>query len=457
MKKTILSFAFILATFAAFAQNTAGIGAQIEVRYDSMSNHFFPYVKTLKSGYPAEKVLKVGDMILKIDNFETKDQQNEGEIRQKYLMGPDSTSVDLLIKGIEDKKTKKVTIARKAFLDSEVAGTCVKGDCKNGIGIWKSPTGDTYEGAFKRSVLDGIGKITSGTGDKFEGLFVNGKKQGIGKITKKNTETWDGNFENDLANGFFKIKFASTDTYEGNVTGGAITGKGKKTFKTGEIWDGEWLNGMLNGYAKCNYKTGDTYEGYFTSGKKNGWGKFVKPKGFAYDGMFKADRRVGYGQYIYTELTVNRRLEGDFVSERCKKGTVYYEPEESKVWKYEGDLDFESRPMNVGKIYYRDGKWEEGKFENGKIAKQTGKGVMTLNDTKGVKLSDKEVPAAVERVITDIEGKLKSEGYELETKTSSKANAFATLSGTQGYTYVVAALGSLATLIYYIMLYMGRR
>jgi Zn-dependent membrane protease YugP len=26
-----------------------------------------------------------------------------------------------------------------------------------------------------------------------------------------------------------------------------------------------------------------------------------------------------------------------------------------------------------------------------------------------------------------------------------------------GYTYVVAALGSLATLIYYIMIYMGRR
>ncbi len=447
MKKTIFFAALLLATTTVFAQKVAGIGAGIEMKFDSTTNGIYPYIKNFMPGFPAEKVLKIGDMILKVDNFDTKNQ-NEAEIREYHLKGVCNTSVTLTVKDNDDKKIRTLTVERKPFTGTALSGTC-KGDCQNGNGTWTSPNNDIYEGTFKNGALSGVGKITTGTGEKFEGLFVNGEKQGIGKWTKKANEVWEGNFERDVPNGFFKIKFVSTDAYEGNVTNGAITGNGKKTFKNGEVWDGEWLNGTLNGFAKCTYKTGDTYDGNFAGGKKNGWGKLVKTKAFAYDGMFKADRRVGYGQYIYTELTPNRRLEGEYVSERCKKGIVYYEAEESKVWKYEGELDFESRPMNVGKIYFRDGKWEEGKFENGKIVKQTNKGVMTLNDTKGIKFSDKEVPAAVERVITDIEGKLKAEGYEQETRSTSKANAFATLTGKEGYTYVVAALTTAKATLFY--------
>lgn len=448
MKQFSAILAFLITSVCAFGQGQAGIGALLEVRYDSTTNSLYPYVKSLAPGYPAEKVLRVGDAILKIDNYDPKGEQNESEIREKHMKGADSSMVELVVRRGDTKTVEKVSIMRKVFNNTSNSGVCI-GNCVNGTGVWTSPTGDKYDGTFKRGVLEGIGKITSGVGDKFEGTFQGGKKEGIGKLIKKSGETWDGNYANDLGNGFFKIKYVNGDNYEGDVTNGAVTGKGKKTFKSGEIWDGQWLNGQLGGYAKCTYKNGDTYEGMFSGGKKNGWGKFVKLKGFAYDGMFKADRRVGYGQYIYTEITPNRRIEGEFASERCKKGIVFYEPDENKVWKYEGDLDFESRPLNNGKIYYRDGKWEEGKFENGKLSKQTAKGAMALNDTKTAKFSDKEVPAAVERVITDIEGKLKTDGYELETKVVAKANAFATLSGKEGYTYVVAALTTAKATLFY--------
>lgn len=55
-------------------------------------------------------------------------------------------------------------------------------------------------------------------------------------------------------------------------------------------------------------------------------------------------------------------------------------------------------------------------------------------------MSDKEAILASERVLTELDKKLSTDGYTQESKSTSKANAFAALSGELGFMYVVAAV-----------------
>jgi hypothetical protein len=442
MKKIILLGAIAFYSQTNFAQvaGQALIGVGFKIDTLPVIKDMHPKVIGFKPDYPAEKVLKVGDFILKIDDWTTKNIMTDEEIL-KHLRGQDSTEAILEI--WRDNKKMTIPVMRKRSTDASVAGKCLKGNCINGEGLWQDPYNNKYEGTFKGGVPHGQSKMVSGTGDRFEGNFINGKRDGTGKIIKKNTETWEGNFTNDKPNGKFAIKYANGDLFDGDFTNGLMTGKGKKIFKNGDIWEGDFVNGKLEGNAKVIQKIGDTYEGRLEAGKKNGWGKLQKGKNFLYEGMFKVEKRIGYGAYTYLENTPGKRVEGEFVAERCKKGTVYYEAAEKKIWKYEGEIDSESRPNALkGKIYYRDGKWEEGKFVNGKLEKQTDKGALAIHDTKNVKVNDKEALLASERVLTEIDKRLAADGYAQESKITSKANAFASLSGETGYIYVVAAVAT---------------
>ncbi len=439
MKKIILLIITLCNVYTVLYAQQAGIGAGIKVRFDSIEGHFYPYVIGFKAGMPAQKVLKIGDKILKIDEFNTRDVQEETDIMNQ-LRGQDSTEVTLLVRRPNEAKATPIKVQRVLFKDASVAGKCLKGDCVNGSGLWLSPTNEKIEGTFKGGVPNGQCKTVTGTGEKFEGMYVAGKRSGIGKLTKMNKEVWEGNYENDQPNGFFKIRYANATTFEGQYTAGQMTGHGKRTQVNGDLWEGEYKNGVANGFFTVLYKVGDRFDGLYENGKRNGWGKFVKDKFFVYEGNYKADKRVGYGQYTYVATFIGKRVEGEYISERCNKGLLFFENTEKKAWKYEGGLDSEARPNGVGKLFMRDGKWEEGKFVNGQLDKSTGKGVLTLGDTKAVKASDKEAAAATAAVGAEIETKLKSEGYELETKLSAEGGAHVTLSGKTGCTYVVAAL-----------------
>ena len=448
MKKIVCTIALLCAIhFLATAQQ-ALIGAGIKVKMDTTDQHFYPYVIGFKKGMAAEKLLKVGDKILKVDDFVTKDKMEESETLAK-LRGQDSTEVQLLIQREGNPKPLMIKIMRRLSLDTDATmGSCLSGNCVNGDGKFRFANNDVLEGTFKGGAAEGQCKLMSGVGDKFEGIFAGGRRNGIGKITKKNGETWEGNFENDKANGFFHIKYADGGTFDGEYLAGQMTGKGKKVLKTGETWEVEYLNGVPNGLGK-HTKGDETYEGTYVNGKRCGWGKLTKGKVFVYEGAFdKNGKRVGYGAYTFTETLIGKRTEGDFVSERFKRGTVYYEPTENKIWKYEGEVDFENRPNGLGKIYYRDGKWEDGKFVNGKLDKQANKGALPLNDTKGIKFSDKDYAAALAHVSADISARLIAEGYTQESKITSKANAFATLTGETGFVYVVAAMATAKTTIF---------
>ena len=55
---------------------------------------------------------------------------------------------------------------------------CLKGDCRNGKGQFKSSDGRVYVGDFTAGMLDGVGKLTYPDGTVYQGGFEDGKFTG---------------------------------------------------------------------------------------------------------------------------------------------------------------------------------------------------------------------------------------------------------------------------------------
>jgi len=65
-------------------------------------------------------------------------------------------------------------------------GTCIKGNCKNGYGMFVFDDGRLYEGQWKNGLSDGMGKLIFISGSKYTGEFKNGIMDGYGKINLLN-------------------------------------------------------------------------------------------------------------------------------------------------------------------------------------------------------------------------------------------------------------------------------
>ena len=65
-------------------------------------------------------------------------------------------------------------------------GTCIKGNCKNGYGIFVFDDGRVYEGQWKKGLFNGMGKLIFISGSKYTGEFKNGLMDGYGKINLLN-------------------------------------------------------------------------------------------------------------------------------------------------------------------------------------------------------------------------------------------------------------------------------
>lgn len=71
---------------------------------------------------------------------------------------------------------------------------CVVGNCTTGEGKYVWPTGDSYEGAWKRGKQEGLGKLILTSGDYYVGSWSEGEKEGSGLIYQKTTNEFDLNY-----------------------------------------------------------------------------------------------------------------------------------------------------------------------------------------------------------------------------------------------------------------------
>lgn len=67
------------------------------------------------------------------------------------------------------------------FPDGSAYRGPVKDGKMSGQGMWRSASGDTYEGGFSQDAFEGIGRLTNAqTGNSYSGEFKAGQYDGVG-------------------------------------------------------------------------------------------------------------------------------------------------------------------------------------------------------------------------------------------------------------------------------------
>jgi clan AA aspartic protease (TIGR02281 family) len=212
---------------------------------------------------------------------------------------------------------------------------CVKGNCHNGFGVWKSKDYE-YVGNFKYGLPEGYGEMTSRAGYKYKGQFKNARKHGKGTWTYPDGYTYVGQFIDDEPHGLGTLY---------------LTG--------GHKFTGEFQNGIPEGTGTWFYPNSEKYVGSIDNGLANGEGKYYYSDGSRYEGGFKNDMKHGFGIVYYANDEVH--FKGNF-KENLEDGFGTKEFSNKQI--YEGN--WQNGQMNGnGTITYKDGLKFTGEFSNG--------------------------------------------------------------------------------------------
>lgn len=183
---------------------------------------------------------------------------------------------------------------------------CLSGDCKNGFGTLKFPSGGIYEGYFVDGNFHGKGTLTYAEDQTtYAGTWVNHELLN-GTITRKysgGTYIYTGELKGLSQNGKGKAEWIELKTtYEGDWKDGLRHGQGTQVDKMmGETYEGGWVEDQKSGYGK-EIETmffPQTYSGYFLKNKRNGQGTCTYENGAVYVGEWKDDKRDGAGTYTW--------------------------------------------------------------------------------------------------------------------------------------------------------------
>lgn len=163
-----------------------------------------------------------------------------------------------------------VTVSSTALM-----AQCIKGNCKNGVGVYIYPSGAKYIGQFKQGKINGKGTLEFSNGDIYKGQWQNQYRQGKGELI-----------------------FASGGRYDGEFNKSKFEGKGIMTYKGGDIYDGQWSNNKAEGQGEYLFHFGDRFAGNFKEGKFHGEGIYFFKDGSQFKGSWISNQKHGRGQTI---------------------------------------------------------------------------------------------------------------------------------------------------------------
>ncbi len=113
--------------------------------------------------------------------------------------------------GFMQEKKERVVLGAGDALKTDI--NC-SGDCENGIGSIKFPSGNVYTGSFKDGKFHGRGKMTFASGNILEGEFVNHFPARGSFIYASDGTTFNGTFNRDGT--------PQSGTYKSKETGGVV-------------------------------------------------------------------------------------------------------------------------------------------------------------------------------------------------------------------------------------------
>jgi hypothetical protein len=162
---------------------------------------------------------------------------------------------------IKTEVAKADTLIKKYTTD-----TCISGDCKNGFGTMVYTIGLTYTGNFVNSLFQGKGKFKTPNGSVGEGYFKNGFLSN-GIFRSASGDVYDGDWANGTREGKGKYTWANGDVYNGDWVNNVQQGKGEMTWQRKEYYIGDWVNGIRQGKGRSRDTKGRIKEGDWINDK----------------------------------------------------------------------------------------------------------------------------------------------------------------------------------------------
>lgn len=262
----------------------------------------------------------------------------------------------------------------------QLSAQCVSGDCKNGKGIYRYPSGAEYIGEFKDGEIHGVGTCKYTDGSKYQGEWKNRYPDGKGTKTyadgTKRTGLWkkgkpvdaQGNVQEEyIAKKKEEQQDDGTNIQSGCLSGDCKAGSGIFAYPDGSKYEGQFLAGKFDGWGTFWFANGDKYIGNFKENYPHGKGTRYHADGSQETGEWRE------GEYIGSSLIESGRvgcIEGD-----CENGKGTYIFKEGSA-KYIGDFR-ENEANGFGVCTYANGDRYRGEWANGAF---NGKGTLYLHD-----------------------------------------------------------------------------
>ncbi|KAM9012402.1 radial spoke head 10 homolog B isoform 4-T4 [Ara ararauna] len=183
--------------------------------------------------------------------------------------------------------------------------------------------GNTYKGMFSKGLMHGQGTYTWADGVKYEGTiyydqehtswysgdWVNDVKEGWGMRRYKSGNTYEGQWEKNVRHGKGRMRWLTVNQeYMGQWVHGIQHGYGihiwflkrmpASQYPLRNEYIGDFVNGQRHGHGKFIYASGAVYDGEWVCNKKHGKGKFVFKNGRVYEGEFIDDNMVEYPAFL---------------------------------------------------------------------------------------------------------------------------------------------------------------
>ncbi len=189
---------------------------------------------------------------------------------------------------------------------------CISGNCIDGTGTYKYPSGATYIGKFQKGKMNGWGMCTYSNGGIYKGEWLNGYPHGKGKKVLANKKEWAGVWIKGraldaqgntvdieaLLNGVTKSTketlAAKSANGEGCISGDCVDGQGIYVYKNHSArYEGTFQGEQAHGKGTIYYANGDVYVGDWVNGCFEGQGVLTLNDGKRISGYWKASTHVG--------------------------------------------------------------------------------------------------------------------------------------------------------------------